>query len=102
MKEAPARINMIMQVVRVVPITLCQNELRSSEPCHHAINSEPSTPHAAHSVADAQPLISTTNTSRIKSVSGMRLADSFSFSRKFMRGSGGGIFSLFATAQKAM
>src|SRR5262245_21862719 len=102
MKEAPARISMIMQVVRVVPITLCQNEVRSSEPPHHAINSEPSTRHAAHAVADAEPVISTTNSSRINSVSGMRLADSLSFSPKLMRGSGGGILCRCTMDQKAM
>src|SRR5918992_1322363 len=102
MKDAPARISMIIQVVRVVPITLCQNEWRSSEPPHQAINSEPSAPQAAHSVADAQPVISTMNTSAISSVSGMRLVDAFSFSRNLMRGSGGGIFARFTIDQTAM
>ena len=55
MKEAPARISMIMQVMRVVPMTLAQNESHDSEPDHQAIASEPSTPQAAHSVAVAQP-----------------------------------------------
>ena len=46
---------MIMQVMRVVPMTLAQNESHDSEPDHQAIASEPSTPQAAHSVAVAQP-----------------------------------------------
>ena len=47
---------MIMQVMRVVPITLCPERRPTiSEPDHQAIASEPSTPQAAHSVAVAQP-----------------------------------------------
>ena len=62
-----------MQLTRVAPITLAQNDSQVSEPCHHAIASEPSTPHAAHSVAVAQPISSETNTNTISSITGMRL-----------------------------
>ena len=70
---------MIMQVRRVAPMTLGQNDCQVSEPRHHAIASEPSTPQAAHSVAVAQPAISMTNTSTISSITGMSCADSRSF-----------------------
>ena len=63
MNEAPARISMIMQVSRVAPMTLVQKLSQVSAPDHHAMSSEPSTPQAAHSVAVAQPISSTTNTS---------------------------------------
>jgi hypothetical protein len=58
MKDAPARISMIMQVSRVAPITLSQKRLAISVPLHQASSSAPRTPHAAHSVAVAQPRIS--------------------------------------------
>ena len=67
MKDAPARISMIMQVTRVAPITLAQNALPREHAAHHAMPSEPSTPQAAHSVAVAQPISSDRNTSTISS-----------------------------------
>src|SRR6185436_225629 len=93
MKEAPARISMIMQVTRVAPITLCQNDVQLSMPWYQAMTSEPMTPQAAHSVAVAQPHNSAANTSRISSSVGMSCADSRSFSRSDIFGSGGGVFS---------
>src|SRR5688572_29924174 len=102
MKEAPARISMIMQVTRVVPITLSQKDLAVSTRPHHAMASDPSTPHAAHSVAVAQPMRSAANIRRISSVSGMRLADSRSFSRMDICGSGGGILALLTMDQAAI
>src|SRR5690242_18120115 len=93
MYEAPARISMIMQVTRVAPITLCQNESQLSMPCHQAMASEPNTPQAAHSVAVAQPNSSAANTSTINSAVGMSCADSRSFRRNGIGGSGGGCLS---------
>src|SRR5438309_598315 len=43
-----------MQLTRVAPITLAQNDSQDSEPCHQAIASDPSTPQAAHSATVAQ------------------------------------------------
>src|SRR5215207_8206666 len=102
MNEAPARISMIMQVIRVVPITLCQNECHESEPDHPAMASEPSTPQAAHSVAVAQPSSRARKTSVIRSRHGMRFADSRIFSEKLIRGSGGGVRSGWRSDQTAM
>src|ERR687894_521004 len=102
MKEAPARISMIMQVMRVVPMTLFQNESHDREPDHQAIASEPSTPQAPHSVAVAQPSSRVRNTSVIRSATGMRLVDSLSFSRKLIFGSGGGDFEGFSSDHTAM
>src|SRR3712207_1267520 len=102
MKEAPARISIIMQVMRVVPITLAQNDSHESEPDHHAMASEPNTPQAAHSVAVAQPSRRVRKTSAIRSATGMRLVDSLSFSRKLILGSGGGDFSGLSTDHAAM
>src|SRR5262245_35234973 len=93
MYEAPARISMIMQVTRVAPITLCQNDSQLSMRCHQAMASEPITPQAAHSVAVAQPNSSAANTSRISSVVGMSWAEAASFSRSVIGGSAGGVFS---------
>src|SRR5918993_685941 len=90
MKDAPARISMIMQVIRVVPITLAQKDSQESEPDHQAMASEPSTPQAAHSVAVAQPSRRVRNTREMRSATGMRFVDSFSLSRKLIAGSGGG------------
>src|SRR5215207_6033978 len=102
MNEAPARISMIMQVMRVVPMTLFQNESHDSEPDHQAMASEPSTPQAAHSVAVAQPSRRVRKTSAISSATGMRFVDSLSFSRKLMAGSGGGDFSGLSRDHTAM
>ena len=93
---------MIMQVTRVAPITLCQNESQLSMLCHHAMASEPMTPHAAHSVAVAQPNSNAANTSKISSIVGMSCADSLSFSRNVSVGSGGGVFSGCSSDQIAM
>src|SRR5918912_3035435 len=79
-----------MQLTRVAPITLAQNDSQLSAPCHHAIASEPSTPQAAHSVAVAQPISSDRKTKMISSRQGMRLSDSDSFLRKLIGGSAGG------------
>ena len=84
---------MIMQVTRVAPMTLAQNDGQSSMSCHHAMVSEPSTPHAAHSVAVAQPSSSDAKTRPISSIVGVSFADSRSFSRNAMGGSRGGVFS---------
>src|SRR3712207_5340527 len=102
MKEAPARISMIMQVIRVVPITLCQNDSQVSEPDHAAIASELSTPQAAHSVAVAQPSSRARNTRAIRRRHGMRFADSRIFSRKLIGGSGGGVRSGWRSDHTAM
>ena len=88
-----------MQVTRVAPITLCQNDVQLSAPCHQAIASEPSTPQAAHSVAVAQPNSNYTNTSAINSSVGRSFADSRSFIRNGMGGSAGGVFEGFASYQ---
>src|SRR3569832_1652674 len=93
MYDAPAIISMIKQVTRVAPITLCQNDSQLSMPCHHAMASEPITPHAAHSVAVAQPNSNAANTSRMSNAVGMSCADSFTFCRKVIHGSGGGCLS---------
>src|SRR6185295_8314270 len=93
MYEAPARISMIMQVTRVAPITLCQNDGQLSMPWYQAMASDPITPQAAHSVAVAQPNRSAANTSTISSRVGISCADSRSLARSDMRGSGGGVFS---------
>ena len=72
-------------------MTLSQNDFQVSMRDQIEMASEPMTPQAAHSVAVAQPKISEAKTSRIRSVQGMRLADSFSRSRKVrcFRSSGG-------------
>src|SRR3954462_5391656 len=102
MKDAPARISMIMQVMRVVPITLALNESQESEPDHHAMASDPSTPQAAHSVAVAQPSMRDRNTRTIRKVIGMRFVEARSFSRNVMGGSGGGERSGCRRDQTAM
>src|SRR5258705_1511118 len=102
MNDAPARISMIMQVSRVVPITLVQKLSHVSAPDHQAMASEPRTPHAAHSVAVAHPSSRTTKTRAMSSVQGMRLADSRSLKASEVFGSGGGIFSGLSNAHTAM
>src|SRR5919109_2648236 len=102
MKEAPARMSMIMDVSRVAPMTLCQNVFSVRAPERHAIASEPSAPHAAHSVAVAQPSSMTPNTRATRSKHGMRLADSSSFFLRLISGSGGGIREGLSNAQAAM
>src|SRR5262245_23636474 len=102
MNDAPARISMIMQVSRVAPMTLFQKLSQVSAPDHHAISSEPNAPQAAHSVAVAQPSSSTTNTSRISSVHGIRLTEALSFSPRVVLGSGGGILCGLSKAHTAM
>ena len=93
---------MIMQVTRVAPITLCQNDAQLSAPCHQAIASEPSTPQAAHSVAVAQPSSSDRNTNAMSSRHGIRLSDSASFSRNGIGGSAGGVRSGCSSDHSAM
>src|SRR3712207_3372338 len=102
MNEAPARISMIMQVMRVVPRTLCQNDAQLSEPDHQAMARDPSTPQAAHSVAVAQPRRRDRNTRAMSRRHGMRLTDSFSFSLSPIGGSGGGVRSGCRSDQTAM
>src|SRR5499426_2801128 len=102
MYDAPARISMIMQLTRVAPITLSQNDLRSSMPCHQAIASEPSTPQAAHSVAVAQPSSSDRNTMVMSRRHGIRLSDSLSFSLNGSGGSAGGVFFGLASDHSTM
>src|SRR3712207_19911 len=102
MKDAPARISMIMQVIRVVPITLAQNDSRVREPDHHAMASDPRTPQAAHSVAVAHPRSSDRNTSAMRRSTVTRLTDSFSFSRRLMGGSRGGVRAGFRSDHTAM
>src|SRR4029079_5720683 len=101
MQDAPARISRIMQLTRVAPITLAQNDSHVSEPCHQAIVSDPSTPQAAHSVAVAQPIKSDRKTKMIKSRQGMRLSDSETFLRKLIGGSAGGVRAGLASDQIA-
>ena len=84
---------MIMQVTRVAPMTLCQNDSQLSMRCHQAIASDPSTPQAAHSVAVAHPTSSDTNTSVISKNVGISFADLRSFWRNDIGGSGGGVLS---------
>src|SRR5262245_31928036 len=102
MNDAPARISMIMQVRRVAPMTLVQKLCQVSAPDHQAISSAPSAPQAAHSVAVAQPISSTTKTSTMSRVQGMRLRDSLIFHRNEVLGSGGGILCGLRRAQTAM
>src|SRR3954453_5389565 len=102
MNDAPARISMIMQVMRVVPMTLAQNAGQVSVPDHHAIANEPATPQAAHSVAVAQPNISERNTSRISSEHGISWADSRSFMASGIGGSAGGVLPGLRSDQPAM
>src|SRR6185295_18826759 len=102
MKDAPARISMIMQVMRVAPITLAQNDSHVSVRWYQAIRSEPSTPQAAHSVAVAQPSKRERNTSRINRSVGMSFADSLNFFRKDIGGSAGGVLCAFNNDQPAM
>src|SRR6187455_2349025 len=102
MYEAPARIRRIMQLTRVAPITLAQKDSHVSEPCHHAMASEPSTPQAAHSVAVAQPISNDRNTNTINSRQGMRLSDSEMRLRRLIGGSAGGVRSGLASDQIAM
>src|SRR5262245_22137218 len=102
MNEAPARISMIMQVTRVAPITLCQNDVHDNAPCHQAMANEPSTPHAANSVGVAQPKRSERNTNVISRRQGMRLSDSLTFCLNGIGGSGGGVFSGWASDQITM
>src|SRR5215217_5786089 len=102
MNEAPARISMIIQVIRVVPMTLAQNESAVSVPDHHAMASEPSTPHAAHSVAVAHPSSREKNTRAMSRRTGKRFSDSRIFSRNAIVGSRGGVRSGFAMDQAAM
>src|SRR6218665_1555846 len=102
MKPAPVRISMIMQVSRVAPMTLSQNDFQVSVRDQAAMPSEPSTPQAAHSVAVAQPSRSVAKTSTISSVTGMRFADSFSFSFKVILGGAGGCLSGFSIDQTMM
>ena len=91
-----------MQLTLVAPITLAQNDSQLSEPCHHAMASEPSTPQAAHSVAVAQPISSDRKTKMISSRQGMRLSDSEMRWRRLIGGSAGGVRSGLASDQIAM
>ena len=91
-----------MQLTRVAPITLAQNDCQLSAPCHHAIASDPSTPQAAHSVAVAQPISNDRKTKTISSRQGMRLSDFAMRRRKLMGGSAGGVRPGLASDQIAM
>src|SRR6476620_3420319 len=102
MYEAPARIRRIMQLTLVAPITLAQNDSHVSEPCHHAMASDPSTPQAAHSVAVAQPISNDRKTNAISSRQGMRLSDYEMRWRKLIRGSAGGVRSGLRSDQMMM
>src|SRR5215208_2573927 len=102
MNDAPARISMIMQVMRVVPITLAQNDSQVRVPDHHAMASDPVTPQAAHSVAVAQPRSREKKTRPISRRTGIRFIDSRSFSRTAIGGSRGGVRCGFASDQAAM
>ena len=90
------------QYTFTVPITLAAKLFRSRNPCHHAIAKLPTTPHAAHSVAVAHPNASAANTRMISSETGIRFADSRSFSRNVIRGSGGGDCSGYSTCHPAI
>ena len=92
-KAAPAKMNMIMQLVRVAPIRpslkFCQVNARPQA----AIVSEPSTPKAAHSVAVAQPAINTQTMKMISRAQGIKLPESLIFSMMVVGGSAGGTWS---------
>src|SRR4051812_41133664 len=90
---APARMNMIMQLVRVVPIRPSQKLLHVSEPPHHAMASEPATPYAAHSVAVAQPATRTQTMNTMSTAQGMRLPDCLNFCAQVLGGSAAGTWS---------
>ena len=62
---------MIMHDTRVAPIRLSTNARRVSDPPAQASTSAPSTPYAAHSVAVAQPITSTTTMNTMSSAQGM-------------------------------
>src|SRR6478672_6011344 len=99
---APARMNMIMQLVRAEParpsLKFCQVSAR-----HQAARaSAPTTPYAAHSVAVAQPATSDQQMNTIRSAQGIRLRDRYSFSRKVVGGSSAGMRSLLRTDHQAM
>src|SRR4029453_13652756 len=102
MNEAPARISMIIVVSRIAPIALAQNELQVRLLAHQAMASEPTTPHAAHSVAVAQPKSRLAVISRISSEQGIRFADSRSFMANDIGGSRGGVFSGRSSDQTTM
>ena len=93
---------MIMQVMRVAPMTLSQNDFQVSVRCHQAIAREPSTPQAAHSVAVAQPMISVTKTNRMSSAAGIRFHDALIRSRIVIFIWSGGVFSGCSSDQPAM
>src|SRR5690349_624361 len=92
-KAAPARMNMIMQLLRVAPISPSQKVAQVSDLLHHASPSDPSTPYAAHSVAVAQPAISTQTMNTISPAQGIRLPERRIFSRRLVGGSAGGTCS---------
>ena len=83
-------------------MTLAQNDSQLSDPCHHAIASDPNTPQAAHSVAVAQPISNDRKTKMISSRQGMRLSDSAMRLRRLIGGSAGGVRSGLASDQIAM
>src|SRR5882757_9888574 len=93
---------MIMQVTRVAPITLSQNDSQLSIRWYQAMPSEPITPQAAHSVAVAQPNKSAAKTSRMSNMVGMSCADSRTFWRNVIGGSGGGCLSGLSNDQITM
>src|SRR5262245_66644597 len=99
--DAPARMNMIMHETRVADIRLSTKLRQVSEPLHHAIASEPSTPYAAHSVAVATPATSTQTMKMMSALTGIRFPDLRTFSMKLIGGPGGGRLSGFAVAQAA-
>src|SRR5262245_61754619 len=102
MNDAPARISMIRQVGRGAPRPLVQKLCQDSGPDHQAVSSAASAPEAGHSVAVAQRISSTTKTSTMSRVQGMRLRDSLIFHRNEVLGSGGGILCGLRRAQTAM
>src|SRR5262245_49830353 len=99
---APARMNMIMQVTRVAPITLSTNDRQVSERLQAAITSEPSTPNTAHSVAVAQPTTSTQTMNRMSRLTGISSRDRLSFWRNESGSPAGGTRSGWRSDQYAM
>src|SRR5687767_15618833 len=99
---APARMNMIMQLVRAAPLRLPVKLVHVSERLQAARASAPATPKAAHSVAVAQPATSAQQMKTISKPQGIRLRDRRSFSRNVVGGSAGGMRSRWRSDHQPM
>ena len=82
-----------MQLVRVAPISPSQKFLNVKLRPKAAITKAPKTPNAAHSVAVAQPAISTQTIKIINKAQGMSCPLSLIFSTKVVGGSAAGTCS---------